>query len=41
MKKDVADNPPVFNSWKKWYIIVLTVLVVQIVFYYWLTSLFS
>jgi hypothetical protein len=31
------DRPPVFGSWKKWYIFLLVVLLIQIIVYYLLT----
>jgi hypothetical protein len=35
------DKPPLFGSWRKWYIVVLAALVIQMVVYYWLTRSFS
>jgi hypothetical protein len=42
MSTDInSDKPPVFRSWKGWYVFLLVVLFVQIVLYYWLTQSFS
>jgi hypothetical protein len=35
------DPPPVFKSWRQWYLLVLAVLAVQIIMYYWLTAAFQ
>jgi hypothetical protein len=35
------DHPPVFKSWKGWYIFLLVVLLIEIVFFYLLTIRFS
>jgi hypothetical protein len=35
------EKPPVFKSWKHWYVLVLGVLVLQIILYYWLTRSFA
>jgi hypothetical protein len=35
------DKPPLFDSWKGWYTIVLSVLAIQIILYYVLTRVFS
>lgn len=34
------DRPPVFESWKGWYWLVISVLVVQIIFYTWISNSF-
>lgn len=36
-----SEKPPVFKSWKRWYVLVLGVLVLQIILYYWLTRSFA
>lgn len=36
-----SEKPPVFKSWKGWYIFLLTVLALQIILYYWLTLRFT
>ncbi len=35
------EKPPLFKSWNGWYVMILSVLVVQIVVYYLLTIRFS
>ena len=35
------QKPPLFNSWTGWYVLVLSVLVVQIIIYRVLTVAFS
>jgi hypothetical protein len=35
-----TDKPPVFKHWRGWYIIVLAALVIQILFYSWLSAAF-
>ena len=35
------EKPPVFKSWKGWYMLVLAVLVLQIILYRILTMAFS
>jgi hypothetical protein len=34
------ENPPVFRSWRGWYIFVLSVLALLILFFYILTSIY-
>lgn len=41
MKDPYSERPPVFRSWKGWYVFLVAVLVVQVVIYYWLTLRFS
>jgi len=31
------ERPPVFGSWKRWYIFILLILAIQILLYGWLT----
>jgi hypothetical protein len=35
------DRPPVFSSWRKWYLLVLGALALQIILYFWLTQAFA
>ena len=35
------QKPPLFKTWKTWYVIVLAVLVVQVIFYTIITKIFS
>ncbi len=35
------DKPPLFKTWRGWYILVLGVLFIQIVLYFWLTQSFA
>jgi hypothetical protein len=35
------EKPPLFRSWRGWYLTLIIVLLVQIIFYYWLTRLFA
>lgn len=35
------ENPPVFNSWIKWYSFVLGFLVLQIIIYFFITAAFK
>jgi hypothetical protein len=35
------EKVPVFKSWSGWYILVLTILAIQILFYFYLTGKFS
>jgi len=35
------EKVPVFRSWRRWYILVLGVLVVQIILYYLITVAYS
>jgi hypothetical protein len=41
MVDKTEDRPPLFKSWKGWYILVLGVLVVQVILYYWITRVFA
>jgi hypothetical protein len=36
-----SEKPPVFDSWKSWYVLVLSVLFAQIVIYYLITRAFA
>lgn len=36
-----SEKPPVFSSWTGWYVLILTVLLVQIILYRLLTVAFS
>lgn len=36
-----SEKPPLFNSWTGWYVLVLSVLVVQIILYRILTVAFA
>jgi len=35
------EKPPLFRAWRGWYLTLIIVLLVQIIFYYWLTRLFA
>ena len=35
------ERPPVFGTWRGWYIFLIAVLVAQIAIYYWLTLRFA
>jgi hypothetical protein len=35
-----TDKPPVFKSWRGWYLTVLAALVLQIILYTWLSAQF-
>jgi hypothetical protein len=35
------DKPPIFNSWKGWYITVFAVLVAEILLFLWITNSFK
>jgi hypothetical protein len=35
------ERPPVFTSWRGWYWLVITVLLVQIVAYTWISNSFK
>jgi len=35
------EKPPLFKTWRNWYTLVLSVLVIQIIFFYWLTQSFA
>jgi len=35
------QKPPLFKTWKTWYVIVLAVLIVQVIFYTIITKIFS
>jgi hypothetical protein len=36
-----SEKPPVFDSWKGWYTLVLSVLAAQILIYYLITRAFA
>lgn len=38
---DPSDKPPVFANWSGWYVVLILVLVVQLVFYFFLTRFFE
>ena len=38
---DDSEKPPLFNSWMGWYVLVLSVLVLQIILYRILTVAFA
>lgn len=35
------DKPPLFNRWRGWYVVVLVFLVIEIIFFAWITQQFS
>jgi Mg2+ and Co2+ transporter CorA len=35
------QKPPLFKNWSSWYWIVLTVMLVQVIVFLWLTNSFS
>jgi len=35
------ERPPLFHSWKAWYKLVLAVMLIQVVMYFLITTLFS
>jgi hypothetical protein len=35
------NKPPLFSRWRGWYVLVLSVLLLQMLFYYWLTHVFA
>ena len=35
------NKPPLFKSWKGWYLLLVGVLLAQIIIYYWMTSKLS
>ncbi len=42
MAENPHDNkPPLFKTWTGWYLFVILCLVAQIVFYYYLTKIYS
>jgi hypothetical protein len=41
MSEKDATKIPVFKSWKKWYLLVLAVLIVQLIVYFVITNLFA
>jgi hypothetical protein len=38
---DTEDRPPLFRSWRAWYILLLIALGAEILFFAWLTNHFS
>ncbi len=41
MSEKEATKIPVFKNWKGWYLLVLAVLMVQLLLYYFITSIFA
>lgn len=39
--KEESEKPPLFKSWKGWYITLVAALVVLIALFYWFTVSFS
>ncbi len=37
----MEEKPPVFKSWRSWYVLILAVMLVQVIFYFWLTQQFA
>jgi hypothetical protein len=37
----MKDKPPIFNSWKAWYVLVIAFLVLQIILFYLITKNYS
>jgi len=35
------NNIPIFKKWSSWYVFVITVLIVLIILFYWITKEFS
>ncbi len=35
------EKPPLFRTWRGWYLALIVALLAQIIFYYWLTRLFA
>ncbi len=35
------QKPPLFKTWSSWYWLVLSVMVIQVLFFFWLTQVFS
>ncbi len=38
---DEIEKPPVFEKWSSWYYLVMIVMVVQVMFYFFLTRYFA
>ncbi len=38
---NLDDKPPVFKSWRTWYLLVLGALFIQIILYLWLTLTYA
>lgn len=38
---NLSEKPPVFSSWKGWYILLLVMLLIQLIFYFFLTRVFA
>ncbi len=38
---ETEGKPPVFKTWRHWYLLVLSVLLIQVLLYYWLTQSFA
>lgn len=41
MEVQEEEKPPIFNSWKGWYLLVIGFLFIQIVIYFFITRSFS
>jgi hypothetical protein len=37
----IEDKPPLFQSWRTWYKLVLAVLLIQVIVYFLITTSFS
>ena len=35
------DKPPLFKTWRGWYVAVIAFLVIEIIFFAWITQQFS
>jgi hypothetical protein len=35
------EKPPLFQSWKSWYWLVLGVMLAQVIVYFWISKLFA
>lgn len=35
------EKPPLFNKWRSWYYLVLVVMLIQVIFYFFLTRYFA
>lgn len=38
---DTSEKPPVFRTWKHWYLLVAGVLVLEMILFYWITRAFA
>jgi len=41
MTEESEERPPVFHSWKGWYGVVISVLVLQLLLYFLITTTFA